>query len=52
MLDGFVIRGTTPTHDFELPPKTKGLINNIRITYGQGGKPIFTKTEDSCQFVD
>jgi hypothetical protein len=49
MLDGFVIRGTTPTHDFDLP-YAKELINDIRITYGQGGKPILTKTKSSCQF--
>ena len=48
MLDGFVIRGTTPTHDFDLPYPAE-LINDIRITYSQGGHSVFTKTKSSCK---
>ena len=47
MLQGTVIRGTTPTHEFELP-YPKELIENIRIVYGQNKKAIFTKTEYDC----
>lgn len=47
MIQGIVIRGTTPTHDFELP-YPKELIDDIRIVYGQNNKTIFTKTKDDC----
>ena len=51
MLDGFVIRGTTPEHEFELP-YSKEIISDIRITYGQGKKALFTKTLQDCQIRD
>ena len=47
MLQGIIIRGTTPEHEFELPYPL-GLISDIRVIYGQGGKPIFTKTKEDC----
>lgn len=51
MLDGFVIRGTTPEHEFELP-YSKEIISDIRITYGQGKKALFTKTLQDCKIRD
>jgi hypothetical protein len=33
MLQGIIIRGTTPTHEFDLPyPETE--IADLRVTYG------------------
>ena len=49
MLQGTIIRGTTPKHDFGLPYPTE-LIKDIRVTYGQNNKAIFTKTKDECIF--
>lgn len=49
MLQGTIIRGTTPKHDFELPYPIE-FINELRITYGQGKKAIFTKTKEDCTF--
>lgn len=42
-----MIRGTTPTHIFNLPIETN-LLKEIRITYVQGDTEIFTKTEADC----
>jgi hypothetical protein len=42
MIQGIIIRGTTPQHDFELP-YTLDLIKDLRITYAQNGTAIFTK---------
>lgn len=51
MYHGTVICGTTPEHEFELPYPADA-INKIRIVYGQKNKPIFTKTEKDCKFID
>lgn len=51
MIHGIVIRGTTPKHDFELP-YVKELIKDLRITYGQNKKALFTKTIEECQFSE
>lgn len=51
MIHGIVIRGTTPKHDFELP-YSKELIKDLRITYGQNKKALFTKTIEECQFSE
>jgi hypothetical protein len=32
MIQGYVIRGTTPTHEFEIPYPID-IVKNIRITY-------------------
>jgi hypothetical protein len=32
MIDGIVIRGTTPIHEFEIPYPIE-IVKNIRITY-------------------
>ena len=49
MIDGTIIRGTTPHHEFELPYAAE-LVSQIEITYGQKGKPLFTKTKQHCRF--
>ena len=49
MIHGMVIRGTTPKHDFELP-YAKEVIKDLRITYGQNQKALFTKRIEECQF--
>ena len=51
MIQGIVIRGTTPTHEFVLPCPTKN-VDDIRITYGQRGKALFTKTKSECKIVN
>lgn len=51
MLQGIVIRGTTPEHEFDLPYPEE-LISDIRIVYGQGNKALFTKTLDDCQIKE
>lgn len=47
MLQGIIIRGTTPEHEFELPYPLE-LISDVRIIYGQGSRSIFTKTKEDC----
>lgn len=47
MLDGILIRGTTPSHEFELPYPAE-LIKDVRITYGQNDKAIITKNKSEC----
>ena len=39
-----MIRGTTPTHIFNLPIATK-TIKEVRVTYAQNGKTVVEKTE-------
>ena len=51
MLQGTIIRGTTPTHDFELP-YPKDYIKDARITYGQNGREIFSKKLAQCKFTE
>jgi hypothetical protein len=51
MIHGLVIRGTTPTHEFELPC-SQALIEDVRVIYGQKGKALFTKTKDDCTIED
>ena len=43
-----VIPGTTPTHRFTIPVE-KADIQRVRVTYGQGYKPLLTKEDDDCQ---
>lgn len=49
MLQGTIIRGTTPTHDFELP-YPQDFVKDVRLTYGQNGKEIFSKVLKDCSF--
>ena len=51
MLQGTIIRGTTPTHEFDLPYPVE-LVRNIRITYGQKNTPLFTKTTSDCSITE
>ena len=50
MLQGAIIRGTTPTHDFELP-YVKELIKDVRVSYVQNNREIVTKKLDECSLV-
>ena len=47
MLQGTIIRGTTPEHEFELP-FSLDLIDDIRVVYGQNGRIAFIKTKQDC----
>ena len=47
MLDGTIIRGTTPEHEFELPYPIE-LVSDFRVVYGQGNETIFVKTKSDC----
>jgi hypothetical protein len=47
MIHGTVIRGTTPTHDFELP-YPMDLVDDVRVVYGQKGKALFVKSINDC----
>lgn len=47
MFHGIIIRGTTPEHEFELS-YPKETISDVRITYGQNNKALFTKTLKDC----
>lgn len=51
MIQGTVIRGTTPVHKFELTQPQDGL-QDIKIIYGQKGKALFSKTLSDCKIVD
>ena len=51
MLQGIVIRGTTPEHEFDLP-YDKQMIEDIRVIYGQKGKGILTKSLPDCTIGD
>lgn len=42
-----MIRGTTPTHIFNLPFDTSSL-KEVRITYEQDGAKVLEKTEADC----
>ena len=44
-----MIRGTTPTHTFNLPFDT-ALIDKIKITYAQNGVVVLTKEKADCSF--
>lgn len=51
MLQGIVIRGTTPLHEFELPFPLE-IIKDIRVIYGQNNKPLFIKTKNECSLQE
>lgn len=42
-----MIRGTTPTHIFQIPFDT-GLLKEIRVSYAQGNKVIAEKKTEDC----
>lgn len=43
-----MIRGTTPTHTFELPLDVY-ILSEVWITYAQNDREVFTKTLSDCQ---
>lgn len=45
-----MIRGTTPTHTFNIPYNTSD-IDVVRIIYAQRDKEIFVKTTEDCELV-
>ena len=47
-----MVRGTTPTHVFSKLPVMRNEIQEIWITYLQGGKPILTKDINDVTFED
>ena len=51
MVQGVIIRGTTPIQEFTLTQPIE-LISDVRIIYGQKGKALFTKTLADCVIVD
>lgn len=44
-----MIRGTTPTHTYNLPFDT-ALIDKIKIAYAQNGVVVLTKEKADCKF--
>ena len=51
MLQGTIIRGTTPKHDFGLPYPIE-LIKDIRLAYVQNKKVVFVKQKNECTRQD
>ena len=46
-----MIRGTTPTHTFELEPEIDpALIKKVKVIYAQNDNVIFVKAKDACVF--
>ena len=48
MLQGIVVRGTTPEHEFDVPYSLE-MIKDVRVTYAQGKKTVFTKKLYNCR---
>lgn len=46
-----MIRGTTPTHVFELPFSTD-LLKQFLITYAQEGEIVLEKAKDDCELLE
>ena len=46
-----MIRGTTPTHTFNIPYNATD-IDVVRIIYAQSDKEIFVKTTEECSLTD
>lgn len=49
MIQGVIIQGTTPEHEFTLPFDTS-FIKELRISYGQKGKEVLVKYDEDCTF--
>jgi hypothetical protein len=47
MIQGVIIQGTTPEHEFTLPFDTS-LIKELRISYGQKGREVIVKYDEDC----
>lgn len=46
-----MIRGTTPTHTFNIPFDTS-VIKEVRIIYAQDDIELFTKSTEDCELKD
>lgn len=46
-----MIRGTTPTHVFNIPFNTD-IIKDVRVIYAQKGEVVITKTMEECLIAD
>lgn len=42
-----MIRGTTPTHTFQIPLEAS-MVKDVRISYAQGGVVLAEKTKNDC----
>lgn len=51
MVQGVIIQGTTPEHEFTLPFDTS-LIKELRISYGQKGREVIVKYDEDCTYND
>ena len=51
MLQGIIIRGTTPKHDFEIPYQENN-VKDIRVSYVQNNKVVLTKNKTHCVFFE
>lgn len=49
MIQGVIIQGTTPEHEFTLPFDTS-LIKELRISYGQKGREVIVKYDEDCVY--
>ena len=49
MIQGVIIQGTTPEHEFTLPFDTS-LIKELRISYGQKGREVIVKYDEDCTY--
>jgi hypothetical protein len=46
-----MIRGTTPTHEFNIPFNTS-VIKEVKITYAQNNEAVVEKKTSDCKLVD
>lgn len=51
MLQGTIIRGTTPIHEIEVPYPIE-IIKDIRFVYGQKNKTVFVKQKEECNIQE
>lgn len=50
MLQGTIIRGTTPKHEFELSYPQE-FVKDVRVSYGQNNQSVLTKTLAECKLM-
>jgi hypothetical protein len=51
MIQGVIIRGTTPELEFDFPYSTE-TVSNVRVIYGQHGRQLFIKLSKDCSFSE
>lgn len=49
MIQGVIIQGTTPEHEFVLPFEVSQ-IRELRVSYGQKGREVLVKYDEDCVF--